>query len=91
MLLVVLSCGVVVVWGVVSFDIFVVEGVLLWVICMFCHVSVIMTAVFCVICSLLMFVVDASGDHNVQGYSSMGLVMALYVASNISFFPIWSR
>ena len=55
------------------------------------HPVAIMTAVFCVICSLLMFVVDASGDHNVQGYSSMGLVMALYVASNISFFPIWSR
>ena len=46
------------------------------------------SAVFCVICSLLMFVSDASGDHIVETYSSMGLVMALYVARIISFcFP----
>ena len=30
-----------------------------------------MNAVFCVICSLLMFVFDASGDHMVETYSSM--------------------
>ena len=43
---------------------------------------------FCVICSLLMFVSDASGDHMVETYSSMGLVMALYVAMIVSFcFP----
>ena len=35
---------------------------------------------FCVICSLLMFVSDSSGDYMVETYSSMGLVMALYVA-----------
>ena len=32
------------------------------------------------ICSLLMFVSDAIGYHMVGTYSSMGLVMALYVA-----------
>ena len=40
----------------------------------------------CVICGLLMFVSDASGDHMVETYSSMGLVMALYVARIVSFY-----
>ena len=43
-------------------------------------------AVFCVICSLLMFVSDASGEHMVETYSSMGLVMALYVAMIVTFY-----
>ena len=48
----------------------------------------ILNAVFCVICSLLMLVSDASGDHMVETYSSMGLVMVLYVAIIVSFcFP----
>ena len=35
-----------------------------------------------------MFVSDASGDHMVETYSSMGLVMALYVAMIVTFcFP----
>ena len=52
------------------------------------HPVAILSAVFCVICSLLMFVSDASGDHMVETYSSMGLVMALYVAMIVSFcFP----
>ena len=68
----------------------VVGGVPLWVVCVslcICcvfvsvvHSVVIMSAVFCVICSLLMFVSGTSGDHMVETYSSMGLVMALYVA-----------
>ena len=45
------------------------------------HPVAILSAVFCVICSLLKFVSDAIGDHMVETYSSMGLVMALYVAS----------
>ena len=45
----------------------------------------ILSAVFCVIFSLFMFVSDASGDHMVETYSSMGLVMALYVAMIVSF------
>ena len=48
------------------------------------HPVAFLSAVFCVICSLLMFVADTSGDHMVESYSSMGLVMALYVAKNVS-------
>ena len=52
------------------------------------HPVAILSAVFCVICSLLMFVSDARGDHMVETYSSMGLVMALYAAMIVSFcFP----
>ena len=52
------------------------------------HPVAILSAIFCVICSLLMFVSDAIGDHMVETYSSMGLVMALYVARIVSFcFP----
>ena len=40
------------------------------------HPVAILSAVFCVICSLLMFVSDASGDHMVE--TCMCLVMALY-------------
>ena len=48
----------------------------------------VLSAVFCVVCSLLMFVSDAIGDHVVETYSSMGLGMALYVARIVSFcFP----
>ena len=43
------------------------------------HPVPIMSAVFCVICCLLMCVSDAIGDHMVETYSSMRLVMALYV------------
>ena len=49
------------------------------------HPVAILSAVFYVICSLLMFLSDASGDHVVETYSSMGLVMALYVAMIVSF------
>ena len=88
------------VWGVVIFVLSVmpvVGGVPLWVECVFRRVDVvcvsvvhpvaILSAVFCVICSLLMFVSDANGDHMVETYSSMGLVMALYVAMLVSFCP----
>ena len=37
------------------------------------------SALFCIVCSFLMFVVDAIGDHIVDIYSSTGLVIALYV------------
>ena len=49
------------------------------------HPVAILSAVFCVICSLLMFVSDAIGDHMVETYSSMGLVMSLYVARIVPF------
>ena len=48
------------------------------------HTVAILSAVFCVICCLLMFVSDAS-DHMVETYSSMGLVMALYDVMIVSF------
>ena len=52
------------------------------------HPITILSDMFCVICSLLMFVSDASGQHMVQTYSSMGLVMAVYGAMIVSFcFP----
>ena len=54
------------------------------------HPVAILSAVFCVICSLLMFclMLLASGDNMLETYSSLGLVMALYVAMIVSFcFP----
>ena len=48
------------------------------------HPVAILSVVFCGICSLLMFVSDASGDHVVETYSSVGIVMALYVARIVS-------
>ena len=48
------------------------------------HPVAILSAVFCIICSLPMLVSDALGDHTVEAYSSTGLVMALYVASMVS-------
>ena len=52
------------------------------------HPVAILSAVVCVICSLLMFVSDASDDHMVETYSSMGLVMVFYVTMIVSFcFP----
>ena len=52
------------------------------------HPVTILSGVFCVICSLLKCVSDAIGDHMVKTYSSMGLVMAVYVARIVSFcFP----
>ena len=52
------------------------------------HPVAILSVVFCVICSLLMFVYDAIDDHMVETYSSMGLVIVLYVTRIVSFcFP----
>ena len=52
------------------------------------HPVAILSAEFCVICSWLMFVYDASGDHRLETYSSMGLVMALHLVRIVSFcFP----
>ena len=59
----------------------VVGGVPLWIVCVFRRVDVvfvsvvlqvvILSAVLCVICSLLMFVSDASGDHMVETYCAV--------------------
>ena len=52
-------------------------------------VAILSTDVFCVTCSLLMFVSDGSGNHMLETYSNIGFVMALYVASIVSFcFPM---
>ena len=57
-------------------------------VCVCCDPVAILSAVFCVICSLLMFVSDAIGDHMVETYLSMGLLVALNVARIVSFcFP----
>ena len=49
------------------------------------HPVAILSAVFCVTCSLSMFVSDARSNHMVETYSGMSLVTALHVASVISF------
>ena len=41
------------------------------------------SAVFCIVCSFAMYVVDVINDHMVEAYSSIGFVKALYVASNV--------
>ena len=38
----------------------------------------------CIVLCFVLFVVDVMGDHNVEAYSSIGLVAALYVESNVS-------
>ena len=45
---------------------------------------IVLSAVFCTICSLLVFVSAMIGDHIVFAYSSMGLVIVLYVTSSVS-------
>lgn len=48
----------------------------------------ILSAVFCVDCSLFMLVSDRRGDHMVLPYSMIGLVIDLYVEVMVSFdFP----
>ena len=54
-------------------------------VCVCCAPVAILSAVCCVICSLLMFVSDAIGDHMVETYWGMGLVMSLCVARIVSF------
>ena len=41
--------------------------------------------------SFCMLVVDAMGEHMVEAYSSMGLVMALYIASMVLMFAPLGR
>ena len=48
------------------------------------HPVAILRAVFCIICSLSMLVLDALGHHMVEAYSSTCLVIGLYVASMVS-------
>ena len=48
------------------------------------HPVAMRSAVFCTVCIFCMLVVDAMGDHMMEAYSSMGLIMALYVESIVS-------
>ena len=48
------------------------------------HPVAILSAVFCIICSLSMLISDALGDQMVEPHSSTGLGMAMYVASMVS-------
>ena len=41
-------------------------------------------AMSCIVCSFVMYVVDAICDHILGAYSSIGLVTDLYVESNVS-------
>ena len=41
------------------------------------HPVVVLNAAFCMICSLLMLVEDATGDHTEEEYSRAGLITAL--------------
>ena len=56
--------------------------------CMFVccvHPVAVLSAAFCITCSLLMLVEDARGDHMEEAYSRAGLTNALYVAMGVSF------
>ena len=43
------------------------------------HPVAILSAVFCVICSLLMFMYDAIGDHMVETYSRVWVLLWLCI------------
>lgn len=45
----------------------------------------VLSAVFCIVCSLFMFVFDVMGDQTVLLYSRMGRVIVLYVCISVSF------
>ena len=49
------------------------------------HPVAILSALFCIACSLSMFVCEMIGDQIVDAYSRRGRVMALYVATMVSF------
>ena len=50
------------------------------------------SAMFCIVCSFAMFIVYAIGDHTMEVYSGIGLVIALYVASRLpAFAPLGKR
>ena len=52
----------------------------------FCvHPVAVLNGAFCMVCSLLMLVEDARGDHMEEAYSRAGPMTALYVAMSVSF------
>ena len=50
------------------------------------HPVIVLSALFCVVWSFVMFVSEAMGDHTVLAYSIMGRVIVLYVVVNVSLF-----
>ena len=50
------------------------------------HPVIVRSALFCVVCSLEMFVSEAMGDHTVFAYSVIGRVIVLYVVVSVSLF-----
>lgn len=49
------------------------------------HPVAMRNAVFCIFCSLFVFVSEMIGDQIVPAYSMIGLVIVLYVFINVSF------
>ena len=49
------------------------------------HPVAVLTAAFCMTCSLLILTEDARGDHMEEAYSRAGLITALSVAMSVSF------
>ena len=45
---------------------------------------IVRSALFCVVCSFVMFVSEAMGDHTVFAYSVIGRVIVLYVVVSVS-------
>ena len=57
---------------------FVMQMLYVCVLCASCvHPVAVLNAAFCMICSLLMLVEDAIGDHTEEAYSRVGLITAL--------------
>ena len=50
------------------------------------HPVIVRVALFCVVCSLCMFVSEAMGDHTELAYSMIGRVIVLYVVVSVSLF-----
>ena len=51
---------------------------------------IVLSTLFCIVCSLVVCVREIFGDHILLAYSSYGSVNVLYVHSSVSFvFPIW--
>ena len=63
-----------------KYECFVIQMWYAYGLCAFCGSSQ-----FCMICSLLMLVQDARGDHMEEAYFRAGLMTALYVAMIVSF------
>ena len=50
----------------------------------YCAPVIVLSAEYCIVCSLFLFVLEIMGDQIVLVYSKMGLVIVLYVMLSIS-------